>query len=253
MDQQTLKTRFFILTAGRTGSSLLSAILHDAGADFGVPRAISWAATDGAYEHPTLKSIALNSKKMLQFGETKPLEIKNRPFWSFHRHKMRSDLRNLLREVPFLKGDLNNLVHQSASLGYQPIVIISFRSFEGYLPSVSQLHPQSPTFHANTYNNFYKDALALLTIYGGCCIDYRDLTNKDELQWAEFLGLATGLKSESILGARNDRSRGEHSVDTVLEVFSSCKETYNQLRAASQGHFPPSRAALRTYRSKNQH
>ena len=40
--------RFFVVTVGRTGSSLLASILADAGADFGVQSEDKWDAGGGA-------------------------------------------------------------------------------------------------------------------------------------------------------------------------------------------------------------
>ena len=49
--------RFFVVTVGRTGSSLLASILADAGADFGVQSEDKWDSGGGAYELPSLEPV----------------------------------------------------------------------------------------------------------------------------------------------------------------------------------------------------
>lgn len=44
-------TRYLLVGAGRSGSSLLAAIMADNGADFHMPRVDDWNAGSGAYEH----------------------------------------------------------------------------------------------------------------------------------------------------------------------------------------------------------
>ena len=44
--------RFIMVTTGRSGSSLLAAIIADAGGNFGFPSEDEWDPAAGAMEHP---------------------------------------------------------------------------------------------------------------------------------------------------------------------------------------------------------
>ncbi len=46
------KVRFIMVTTGRSGSSLLAAIIADAGGNFGFPPEDEWDPESGAMEHP---------------------------------------------------------------------------------------------------------------------------------------------------------------------------------------------------------
>src|SRR5690242_20580699 len=109
------RQRFFIVSAGRTGSSLLAAILVDAGADFGMPRRESWNPQNGAYEH----QLALRSYMWHQRADM----LEDVPFASRLRtycdRRSLSLLRTLLQEVRFVKtSTLLWLTQPAQRLGY---------------------------------------------------------------------------------------------------------------------------------------
>ena len=155
------KRRFFILTLGRTGSSLLASILNDAGADFDGLDQSDWDRTGGAFEHPELIPIARELRKMDEIGSRRPMLLLPRLKWDMARHKMKKGLKELLPKVTYLKGDLAPAVHWSARLGYVPTVILSYRKFGPLYKSIGHMHPQLPEFHARQYVQSLRNGLGL--------------------------------------------------------------------------------------------
>ena len=111
--------RFVIVTPGRTGSSLLAAILSDAGADFGI-EAKDWNVSEGAFEHPDLIAAADSFAKARQLGVTRPLAPK-KYLWDIYRHRGKARLKRIVHSVEYLKGpDLDLIVRPLFNLGYFP-------------------------------------------------------------------------------------------------------------------------------------
>lgn len=238
--------RFFIVTVGRTGSSLLGGVLSDAGADFGIDPVSSWDPAGGAYEHPSLDAIVRHFEHMDELGPRRPHGVLKRLPWSLRRHRAKAGLKGLLPKTPFLKGDIDRLVHWSARLGYPPTVIVSYRRFGEVLRSLGHLHPQAPNHHAERYETVLRNGLALLSTYGGCAIDYRELTDEGETAWAGALAKATGLDETALLAARDGRLNGPRATtEQVIEPFPSCEDVYQRLRQCKGLHQAPSKAALR--------
>lgn len=103
-----LMVRYFIMTPGRTGSSLLCSILSDAGADFGPVDAGSWDRNGGAFELPEIAFAAMNWQ--------------HRRWWG--RREARKALGVALGKAQFFKSVfLERLIDDVASDGYKPIII----------------------------------------------------------------------------------------------------------------------------------
>ncbi len=240
------KRRFFVVTVGRTGSSLLVSIMADAGADFGVQSGDKWDAAGGAYEHPSLVPVVQQFARMNEIGFRRPYGLLARLRWTVARHRAKVGLKALLSQARFFKGDIDHLVHWSARLGYFPTVIVSYRRFGEVLRSLGHLHPQPPIYHANRYDTVLRNGLALASIYGGCVIDYRELVEPRETAWAGGLAQATGIGEDDLLAARTSRVKIPEDVDSEApEPFQSCQETYATLRRQNGIFLPPSRAANR--------
>jgi len=238
--------RFFVVTVGRTGSSLLASIMADAGADFGVKNEDKWDAAGGAFEHPLLIPIVQQFERMNEISFRRPYSFLARLRWSVARHQAKSGLKALLPRARFFKGEIDHLIHWSARLGYPPTVIVSYRCFGEVLRSLGHLHPQPPNYHAERYDTVLRNGLGLTSIYGGCLIDYRELVDADETDWADGLSQATGLGKDDLLTARDNRIKIlEIGDDIAAEPFRSCQETYATLRSQKGNLLPPSRAANR--------
>ena len=240
------KRRFFVVTVGRTGSSLLASIMADAGADFGVQGEDNWDPAGGAYEHPSLVPVVQHFGRMNEIGFRRPYGIFARLRWTTARHRAKLGLRALLSQARFFKGEVDHLVHWSARLGYSPTVIVSYRCFGEVLRSLGHLHPQPPNYHADRYDTVLRNGLALASIYGGCVIDYRELVEPGETAWAGGLAQATGIGEDNLLAARASRVKTLEGGDREApEPFQSCQETYATLRRQNGIFLPPSTATIR--------
>lgn len=239
--------RFFVVNAGRTGSSLLCAILAGAGADFGVPADASWSADDGAFETPAVTRAAA------WFGKARQLSVEKPPWprrwlWDIARHRGKHHLKRALA-APFVKGpNLDLAIQPAVKLGYQPRIIVSYRSFPAQAMSLAQrsAHRDVTSLEAY-YRRTYRNALMWLMLYGGCVIDYDELVDVRDVGWIAPLAAVTRLAPESIAAARQARSRPGAAVGRPLPVLSpECERLYDSLRALSGRVVPPSRVALRS-------
>ncbi len=238
--------RVFIVTIGRTGSSLLASILADSGADFGLSRDIDWAPAGGTLEHPEMNPVVRNFQRMNAIGARRPAQLLARLEWTYARHLAKSGLKKTLPKATYFKGELDTVVHWAARFGYFPKVIVSYRPFGEVLKSLGHLHPQLPEYHANRYASVLRNGLALATTYGGCVVDYHELVDDGETGWASAIAETTGLEAESLLAARDKIRKNHNAPDpTVAEPFPECREIYDMLRRYKGAYFPTSHAANR--------
>ena len=125
------QVRYLIVGTGRSGSSLLSAILADAGANFDIPEISGWDRRSGAYEHPKLISACkwlYRSRKVAPFSDS---------FKKFCERKIIYNLSELFEAAIFAKYPMAvGLTHFVSQLGYKPQVILSYRNFFGYSTSM---------------------------------------------------------------------------------------------------------------------
>ena len=67
------KVRFIMVTTGRSGSSLLAAIIADAGGKFGFPSKDKWDPESGAMEHPLAQQASLLFRRAYYLRRVKRL------------------------------------------------------------------------------------------------------------------------------------------------------------------------------------
>lgn len=240
------KRRFFILTLGRTGSSLLSSILSDAGANFGGLKDADWDRTGGAFEHPKLISVVRSFRKMDEISQRRPLQLLPRFKWDIARHHAKSALRDVLSDVAYVKGELEHAVHWAARLDYVPKIIVSYRRFGPLYESIGHMHPQLPHVHAEQYTKSLLNGLGLAKIYGGCVIDYDEIIDASENVWASGLAETTGLPKEKLISARSNRVDTSIGNETSsIEPFPDCVQAYEKLRKYRGENIPIARATQR--------
>src|SRR5258708_8269421 len=198
------RKRFFITGTGRSGSTLLAAIMADAGADLDMNYRADWNPRSGAYEHQS----ALRAG--IWFQRARKLE--EAPLPNFLRiiceRRFVHHLKKLLEKVRFVKtSKLIWLTQLTKRIGYSPVMIVSYRSFPGYVRSRYRRNGWSLPFLTETYYEIYSTALLELGIFGGCAIDYEEMTNVAETSWADVLAQVTGLSRDRLLEARAKRLR----------------------------------------------
>ncbi len=239
--------RFVIVTPGRTGSSLLAAILSDSGADFGVS-AKDWSESEGAFEHPDLVAAARSFSKARQLGIDRPLAPK-KYLWDIHRHMGKARLKRFVRHVEYLKGpDLDLIVRPMFNLGYFPRVIVNFRAFFGQAQSLymRSAHHGFEALHER-YCRIASDALLQLTTFGGCVIDYEDIVDPANDDWIGNLAALTGLDANRLREARGARVKDRPQEEPGYQMDCRASRLYADIRELRGTVLEPSRAALRHF------
>lgn len=192
--------RFFIVTAGRSGSTLMCAILADAGADFGLAVPTDWNREGGELEHPAVKRAAHHLRRAHDLDRGRRQVLSPWLEMRCRRHLGRRHLRHALGAARYLKiSDLDLAVQPAFRLGYLPRVILSFRPFEAQARSLLA----GRTFHgpdelAEEYVRTYRQGLLLLHAFGGCVVEHADLRAPDEGGWLTALASVTGLEPDRL-------------------------------------------------------
>lgn len=242
-----MDTRFVIVTPGRTGSSLLAAILSDSGANFGVG-ADDWNASEGAFEHPDLIAAADSFSKARRLGIGRPLAPK-KYLWDVYRHIGKARLKIILHRVEYLKGpDLDLVVRPIFNLGFFPQVIVNFRTFFGQAQSLymRSAHHGFEALHER-YCRIASDALLQITTFGGCVIDYDDIVDPANDDWIGNLAALTGLDADRLRQARKARVKTRAREEPGYEMDCRASRLYADLQSLRGSVFQPSRAALRHF------
>ncbi len=228
-------SRFLIVSPGRTGTSLLSAILADAGADFGMSVPDGWDRGTGALEYPAIQKAGFAYYAAHRISAEKPSTPWLRLLWVLYRHHGRNKLRHALANAKYLKSDHIWLAASHVvKLGYTPTIILSYRRFESYMLSTyPRRHSNTVESVAESYKRTYRNGLALMKLWGGCAIDYDELYEPSETDWAKCLADVTGLSRKSLLQSRDSRLKRYKSKDTSqipLSLDSEVAQIYDVLR-----------------------
>ena len=196
-------SRFLIIGTGRSGSSLLSAILADSGANFNMPVVATWETRGGAYEHPRLLAAYRWHSRARKIAESIWPDRLGRKFCE---NRCKHELGRLLAKAKFAKyGKAMWLVPIIVKLGYRPMLFVSYRSFDNYAASHHIRSGLSLSSMIASYVDVYSTTLLQLGIFGGCAIGYEELVNIEETQWADAVEKLTGLSAARLLEARQKR------------------------------------------------
>ncbi len=239
--------RFVIVTPGRTGSSLLAAILSDSGAEFGID-ADDWDPSVGAFEHPDLIAAADSFSKARQIGIDRPLAPK-KYLWDVYRHIGKARLKKIVQRVEYLKGpDLDLIVRPMYKLGYFPQVIVNFRAFFGQAQSLylRRTHLGFEALHER-YCRIASDAFLQITTFGGCVIDYDDIVDPENDDWIGNIAALTGLDADRLRQARKARLKTRAREEPGYEMDCRASRLYADLQGLKGTVFQPSRVALRHF------
>jgi hypothetical protein len=246
------RRRVFILSSGRSGSTLLASILADAGAEFGMHAPEQWDPGTGALEHPELHRMAAWMGYAYDLSPDRPGIGLRRYLWDFYRSMGKSRLRNLLGAARYIKGEGADFAVQPAfKMGYFPTIIVSYRRFEAFATSSGLMrgHSNLETL-VKYYNRVNRNALLLLRMFGGCVVSYEPLSDMHDMSWAHPLAIATGLSADGLVAARNRRLRGSARRDEPQPLDATTSETFANLDALRGLAIPPSAQALRSWRGR---
>jgi len=244
--------RIFVITPGRTGSSLLCAIAAEAGADFGFPPRQSWNPDLGEMEHPELaRATHLYARAHRMAGlQGKPTAAYEKALWSVHRNKARRHLARALRTARYLKaGDLDLALQPAIRLGYRPRIILSYRRLE---PIVASFYMRSSYFTVDmliaSYMRCMRNGLAAISLFGGCAVAFDEVQNRQETSWADAVASLTKLDADRLLSARGTLSK-DHPEEQPMPCLSHEAERLWQEAAALSGQVcRATRPALRAFK-----
>ncbi len=248
------RRRYFLITPGRTGSTLLASILADAGADFAIDSREEWDTARGGWmEHADIRRATNHFRLAFERSPSKPISPFSRLIWTYHRTSGKRYLRRALQQAVYLKAvNLDLAIPFAIKLGYFPQLIVNYRPFGAQALSSSQmLMSWSSDALAATYNRTYRNSLIQIYSYGGCVVSYADLTDRDRTAWASALGQVTGLSADKLLESRARRSKGNRSVEAELPVLDeTTRQSVAAIDALSGLALSPSPQALRNWQRK---
>lgn len=243
--------RFFIITAGRTGSTLLASILADAGANFGMPPAFDWQVSRGGdMELREARHAANHFRLAFERSPRKPVKAAAKQIWMHHVSSGKRHLARALKKARFLKAvNLDLAVPHAIKLGYFPRIIVSYRTFTEYAVSSSQaLASRSLAALQQDYQRIYANALLHLHSFGGCVVSYDDLIDADRLEWANNLAAVTGLSAEALIASRaRHLESGDDRVPAFPALFEAAVQTHAAIDQYKDRVLPPSGPALRNW------
>ena len=195
--------KFLIIGTGRSGTSLMSAILADAGADFAMPNIDDWNPTIGYFEHDDVQRAGKAFEAAEQF---KPLL---RGSWLARKRRryymaiVKSSIKRLLDKADYAKSiNLVWLSHTIYLSGFQPKIILIHRRFEDIAISAHLSFGWSYDETKRRFLAIYRTGIVQAKLYGGCVIAYEELIDPTETAWAGALAGATGLDETALLESR---------------------------------------------------
>ena len=243
----TDRIRYFVVTIGRTGSSLLAAVLADAGADFGLTVPKRWDPRSGQVESRAIKKAAHHYRRAYDIGRGRKYLLSPAVETKCRLRRGRRYLAGALRASHFVKiGDLDLLIQPAFKLGYQPRVILNYRLFEATLPSllVGRTHVGADQL-CEEYVRIYRQGLMLLRTFGGCTVGYHELQDEAETRWSQALSGLTGLSETAMIDSRAQRLSGHPDPDRIAPIYASASQLFERMRELGGQVIEPSRQVLR--------
>jgi hypothetical protein len=243
--------RFIIITTGRTGSSLLSAILADAGADFAMDVPKRWDPSEGKMEHPDAIHACRWFRAADKISTVKPHAAIGRYRWTFFNSLGKLWLRSALSKAKFLKAvDGHLLVRAAVKLDFFPSVILSYRRFEECAISSSMMVSNTNLCTlVERYKRVNTNGLLLLNTFGGCAVSYEQLVDLNDRSWIYSLASLTNLPADKLIAAR-DRRVDKPSDTVVSTVFDgAARLVFETVEAIRGQEIAPSHQVLRSWRN----
>lgn len=219
--------RYFIVTPGRTGSTFLAAILAKAGADFGMDGPSDWSRDQGGWENRLATRAARYATEARRIGYWSPVGPL-RLLWRWHMKRASRDLNRALRRADFIKVvPAQHLPERAADLGYVPRIILSVREFSAFAASMARYDQRRQFVDLRReWLNSVHDGALLLQAFGGCVVDYEELTNLNATNWAERLAHTTGFNSTTLLEARGELVKDRRDSPSPVLADEDCDALY---------------------------
>ena len=200
------KVRFIMVTTGRSGSSLLAAIIADAGGKFGFPSKDEWDPESGAMEHPLAQQASLLFRRAYYLRRVKRLFFFYKYLIDIRRSLGKKKLRKVLKDAHFIKSNNMDLwVWHLTKMGCRPRIIATYRRFSGNARGLFIMMGMGFDDIVEYYCRINQNALLMLDTYGGCAVSYEEVVDPDDTAWADALALTTGLSRNALLAARGKR------------------------------------------------
>lgn len=198
--------RVLLVHTGRCGSSLLSVIMADAGADFGMPIPDDWSGATGVMRHPLARDAGLDFLRADQLEAQAPSGFVYRHLARFWRSRGKRRLTNLLGRITYAKGqDMDLWLPHVPKLGYRPRIVVPFRAPEPVARSFLFQAKANWTDYAQRYSRINANALLYLHAFGGCAVELEDVRDPNATTWADALAAVSGLDRQRLLDARAAR------------------------------------------------
>jgi hypothetical protein len=251
------RLRVFIVNPGRVGSSLLSVVMADAGADFGMPVPEDWHPGLGEMEHPLMTAATEHFNRAHEICPDKPVRRLDRWRWDLERHRAKTRLKAALPQARFFKADhLDLAVRPALQAGYLPRIVLNYRRFGDHAQSLYLRRGHLTVEHlARRYERICANGLMLLHLFGGCAIEYEELADPTETAWATALAESTGLGHDRLLGARQSRvaprPRAE-AAEAPPVLAPRLERLYEEMRRYSGRAVEPSGPALRNWQRRQE-
>ena len=246
------RKRYFIVNTGRCGSTLLTVILADAGADFGLPTPGGWDPAGGDMEHPEIVRISRLFRRAAYIAPGKRYFLFYKYLADARRSLGKRRLRAVLERLHYAKADnLTLWIWHIAAMGYRPQIILSYRRFGPTARSYFLARGLSIERLATYYRRVNGDGLLMLDTYGGCAISYEELVDPEEVAWAGALAEITGLDRDRLLASRDRRLASDDEGGRATAAGENrlydpgAEHLYRELRQLKGIAVPPSRQFLR--------
>jgi len=248
------KKRIFILSPGRSGSSLLAALLSDAGATFPNESETSWNPLGGAFESDAVGKAAFLYAQAHEIQASKgysPLyRLFHKKIVTYKRAAAKKKVGKLMKTATCFKetANLHYLPRVAAFLGYWPVIVLNYRDFPEWMGSMfpGQRHLPVEAL-ARNYLSTMENSIAVLGLFGGCVVNYRDLMDPGADQWAHILSEVTGLSREVLLNSRSNRF-GDPGPESPLPVRMAQAEEIMALARGYEGMIvPPAPSAVKRW------
>lgn len=246
-------TRYFIVTTGRSGSSLLAAILGDSGADFGLSVPKDWDKNSGTLEHPAIDEVSRLFRRARYVSAGKRYFLFYKYLIDMRRSLGKKKLKRALRTIRYSKGENFDLwIWHVIKLGYRPQIIVTYRNFVDTAIGYYIIHGLDTQDFAARYTRAYRNALLMLNVFGGCAVDYAELIDPAETAWAEALARVTGLDRERLIESRAQRVEQRSGADVTGNTMANLTipevdGVYKDLQQLRGVYIPPSRQIMRKW------